>query len=377
MPNEISAGTNNINSGADIVRLQYLDALRGIAALLILAVHLTVIINLFNGYKFGLGTYGVQLFYILSALTLLLSSSQRFAVETRPVFNFFVRRFFRIAPLFYLVVIAALLFSQGVTYRLPNGQIYLDNIVAHFLFIFGFSKYWVNSLIGVEWSIACEVWFYLSLPLVFKYIKTKKQSLWLLLTSLAVSLLFQKLLSSFFNKGHDPLLSEWTSFFILSNYFYFALGIVLYFILKDKKPCKPICLYLGWAAFFGGLIFIIKFNFIHFSSLGISLLIWLLVFLMSHDLPINFIFNNAITRLLGRVSYSIYLWHFLILGWLAKLVINPYLVFFSRNLMTRASAILGSTLIVILASYASYNLIEKPGIKLGKYIIRKMAMVSK
>lgn len=51
------------------------------------------------------GARGVQLFYVLSALTLFLSMGSRAAQERRPTLNFFLRRFFRIAPLFYCAML--------------------------------------------------------------------------------------------------------------------------------------------------------------------------------------------------------------------------------------------------------------------------------
>ena len=111
MNQEASLNTVVIDSRGDIVHYQYLDALRGIAALLVLSVHMSMLSVLLNGRGFSIGAYGVQLFYILSALTLFLSSSKRFSSEERPIFKFFIRRFFRIAPLFYLTVIVAFLFT--------------------------------------------------------------------------------------------------------------------------------------------------------------------------------------------------------------------------------------------------------------------------
>jgi len=96
-----------------IEHYNYLDGLRGVAALLVLSVHLLQIINLFNGKSFSFGAYGVQLFYILSALTLFLSSSQRFTSESKASLKFFIRRFFRIAPLFYIAVVLSWILMGG------------------------------------------------------------------------------------------------------------------------------------------------------------------------------------------------------------------------------------------------------------------------
>src|ERR1700684_315736 len=82
-------------------RLSYIDALRGYAILLVIAVHtsqafpdlpksLSTILNQ--------GARGVQLFFVTSALTLSMSWVSR----QESALAFYSRRFFRIAPMFLL-----------------------------------------------------------------------------------------------------------------------------------------------------------------------------------------------------------------------------------------------------------------------------------
>ena len=80
----------------------FIDALQGLAFLGVVACHLKPYVPglpprlatlLENGDK------GVQLFFMVSALTLFLSLDTRGATDTRPTLAFLLRRFFRIAPL--------------------------------------------------------------------------------------------------------------------------------------------------------------------------------------------------------------------------------------------------------------------------------------
>ena len=92
----------------DIQHLAYIDSLRGIAILMVVVVHAAQIV--FHPGLFATilskGAYGVQLFFIVSALTLFLSYEQRQPIEIKNVDKFFfIRRFFRIAPAFYLATI--------------------------------------------------------------------------------------------------------------------------------------------------------------------------------------------------------------------------------------------------------------------------------
>src|SRR4051812_43931332 len=86
-------------------RLDYLDALRGFAVLLVLMVHaseltagaaLTPVLSNF----IESGRYGVQLFFLISAFTIFYTLHN----GDKSPRNFLIRRFFRIAPLYYIAV---------------------------------------------------------------------------------------------------------------------------------------------------------------------------------------------------------------------------------------------------------------------------------
>src|SRR4051812_26086677 len=84
-------------------KLSYIDALRGIAVLFVISVHHGMVFRqlpLVQSIS-GFGQMGVQLFFVASAYTLCLSASRR----AEPTKNFYLRRFFRIAPLYYFAIV--------------------------------------------------------------------------------------------------------------------------------------------------------------------------------------------------------------------------------------------------------------------------------
>lgn len=85
------------------MRQPALDGLRGIAVLIVFLSHSSGRgIQIAPWLNFhGIGHVGVYLFFVLSGFLL-----TRNLVEGQPVGTFLVRRFFRIAPLYYLVLIA-------------------------------------------------------------------------------------------------------------------------------------------------------------------------------------------------------------------------------------------------------------------------------
>src|SRR6185295_1431327 len=87
-------------------KLDYIDALRGIAIGGVLLVHCGQAGT--NNYPSILqciilnGAIGVQLFYVASAFTIFLTFADRYENEVHHTTNFFIRRFFRIAPMYYM-----------------------------------------------------------------------------------------------------------------------------------------------------------------------------------------------------------------------------------------------------------------------------------
>jgi len=85
-----------------VQKYSYIDLLRGIAILGVVAVHSSQHVkdlNIIVAWIFNYGQAGVQLFFVVSAITLCLSSTQR---NEKKFIYFYIRIFFRIAPLFYL-----------------------------------------------------------------------------------------------------------------------------------------------------------------------------------------------------------------------------------------------------------------------------------
>src|SRR6478609_2922831 len=80
-------------------RLDYIDALRGVAILAVVITHTAQSFAPAIPYARA-GQYGVQLFFVASSFTLLLSA-QRHPLSYGP---FLVRRFFRIAPAYYVAL---------------------------------------------------------------------------------------------------------------------------------------------------------------------------------------------------------------------------------------------------------------------------------
>ena len=95
-------------------RLEFLDALRGLAAAYVVIYHTIAIPQPSLGLPMWartlvMGGYtGVTLFFMVSAFSLYLTMPLRLK-ESHPTRAFYMHRFFRIAPLFYAILLATLI----------------------------------------------------------------------------------------------------------------------------------------------------------------------------------------------------------------------------------------------------------------------------
>src|SRR6187402_3310869 len=139
----------------------YIDATRGLAILLVIATHhLQAVATTYPLTDLGRSLsdfcrLGVQLFFVASAYTLCLSMDRR-SDELHPLLAFYIRRFFRIAPLYYLAVLLYALIGRGTYTPLSIGS--------NILFFHGFVKSAFNDVVPGGWSISAEMIFYLWFP---------------------------------------------------------------------------------------------------------------------------------------------------------------------------------------------------------------------
>lgn len=351
----------------EVKKYDYIDALRGIAVLGTLLIHCSHFgINQFPVFvnEFILaGGYGVQLFYVMSALTLYMSMNKRNALEKSPTINFFIRRFFRIAPLFYLMVIIYFIINKEDARfysSVADGNI-VGFLISTFTFTNAFHPYWINSIVPGGWSIAIEMVFYAILPVLFLFVRSLKRALILLVTLLCLYLVGNYIFSTYLSFENNALKSTFLYINFIAQVPLFAFGIILYYILeKGEKhgifwPFMVLLLFLAlhiiYQIFPPHIVFGIFFFFV--------------AFLLAQK-PAK-LFVNGITIFIGKLSFSIYLVHHLILIALEKTNMVNYTGMQISDFVIRY---LITVLISTGVSYILYKLIEVPGQNLGKRIIK-------
>lgn len=287
-------------------RLAYLDALRGLAIFGVLVVHTSqpvLGLPLWLDNLGASGARGVQLFYMVSAFTLLTVS--RHGLD--PV-RFFTRRFFRIAPMFYLAIGAYLLMhGLGPRYYAPEG-IGAGQVVITAAFLHGWRPDAVNAIVPGGWSIACEWMFYLAFPLLHRAITDLKRACALFVVTCAIALLTiyvgPRLIA-----GPHYLVHDFLYFSIFAQGPVFAAGFVVFFAAQRWRASSPLLVglvALACAALMGA----VGGRLSHYllSIFPLALLTWALA-----SADVAELLNNAALRFLGTISYSLYLIHHLIL----------------------------------------------------------------
>ena len=149
-------------------KLDFIDRVRGVAILMVIAVHYAQAFASPAIHRGAMvGQFGVQLFFVASAFTLCFSADHR-RDETSPVRNFYLRRYFRIAPLYYLAIpLYAWIFADE-----PRGNLYTAvNVAANLAFLHGLVPAANNTIVPGGWTIGAEMLFYLAFPLLYPVIE--------------------------------------------------------------------------------------------------------------------------------------------------------------------------------------------------------------
>jgi peptidoglycan/LPS O-acetylase OafA/YrhL len=343
----------------------YLDGLRGIATLMVVAIHTSQMVGNVHYGSFACeifrqyineGARGVQLFFLLSAFTLFASSHKRFMTELSPKRNFYIRRVFRIMPLWWLMV--------SIYYFKDHWT--LPHALPSFLMYFGFIRYMPHSEVHpIGWTIFVEVTFYILLPLLFMTITDLRKSVIFLLATMLLAKVWVKYAQPF----GIPDGNSFITMFPFANWYCFAGGIVLYFIhqLYGSKWLDKMARTFEVLTI---VCFLLLFRRNHFSAaftLGI-----LFLTCMSSKTIFGKIVRIGLLRQFGICCYSIYLLHILVLQ-----LSEPLKVFIFNSL--KINQLYGDikfliwfpmiSIVCLILGLLIFYLVEKPSVNLGKKVI--------
>ena len=349
-------------------KLAILDGLRGLMALWVLLGH-TCILTVFPIWRLDTPAYAVDGFMILSGFLMTyhyILRSQREpwgAVSTWKAF--WTRRFFRVTPLYYLLLIPAyFLMPRYVQWRSEIDEINRVNLrfagaptldwmhlLLHVTYLFGLSSQYCTSLVIPDWSLSLEMQFYLVFPFLML---VAARFGWIGFAALCAGIWE---VAHRTGLGHDfsqpsPLFMSilwfaigmlWAShFFEPRNRKWFALGgCAMSLLSNDRVSVELVCL-------FAAIIFLDN----------------------SVTRPIRQLLSGRVSKFLADASFSVYLVHLFIL--------TPTVYYLAKHTAwPRGVKFAVAASLTALCSYSlakPFEIIEQFGHKFGKKLATQHLM---
>jgi len=346
----------------------YLPSLDGWRALAILGVMMThdlpwVIAGHSNAMFKGFGGYGVNLFFAISGLLITTRIlEEESLVGHFDIRRFYIRRIFRIQPvaILYLAVIAALMLFHVIHdhwYYWVAAMFMFENFVWHPSAIpFAFFE-------GHFWTLAVEEHFYILLSLTLLWLRKSRMAvlgvLWVVL------FVAEKIAEK--QRWFDPFYSERRTYWQLDYLIFAAIAA----LALQRPAVKP------WVAFAITIVAVM----LHRESIQIRHMdgafspqgwlnelglisqffftLWVAATMLHPKSWTTRLLESALLRFIGRLSYSLYLWHVLFFSSFEPVtnITNPVLLALSG----RPAKYFASFGVAIL----SYYLLEKPMMRLG------------
>ncbi|WP_312767464.1 acyltransferase [Epilithonimonas sp.] len=360
-----------------------LNELRAVAALAVIFHHIELFKflggtkSLFKNRYFSyfiehLGKNGVYLFFVLSGFLityLLISEKEKNgAINFR---KFYLRRIFRIWPLYYMIIMIAFvivpflakhfnIFSGTPVYynRIMNFTNYtLESILLYIMFLPNVALKLGKIVVGASqsWSVGVEEQFYILWPLIIAFFR-KKLLIWVFGLMLMIFFVFNIFYpKSFLSYIASIIPFEFMAIGAAGGYCYSR------FTGKITDYTKSPITYFITIILIGVLIAIPIFD-LYVQSVILGFL-FLLLILISIDQTNKGIFTNRSFSFLGNISYGIYMYHpfvmFLVFPISYKLL-KLYDSIYIFNIFTYL-LIPGLT---IFLSYFSFKYVEKYFIKI-------------
>ena len=326
--------TLSINNNFDILRL--------ILAILVFFAHWNILTSQgISNPLFHLSAMAVDMFFVVSGFLIFWS----FDSDQNKKY-FYIKRFFRIFPLYAFLIILQTLFFIGFS----DGNIV--EIIKYFIvniFFLNFlapsvgstlSSLEVNAINGSLWTLKNEVAFYFLVPLIFMFYKRWGGRIFLMILY-SLSVLYMFIVDYL---GIEKLLVQFPAQLRL-----FVIGILLY-VFFDKFNDKNIY----FLSIFSLILIVLFRDFEYFKYIlypfCIGFIMICLVYFVK-NINVNFDF-----------SYSLYILHFPVIQSALYFEINPTNPIISFVVLFA---------VILVLSYFSEKYIEKRFIKIGREIVKK------
>ncbi|MCX6050899.1 MAG: acyltransferase [Campylobacterales bacterium] len=349
-----------------------IDFLRGIAVISVVLYHFYALLGLGGAaifpYIHYLGLFGVSLFFVISGFLVyssFLALYKKYNQDVKHALKkYFINRIFRIFPAYYfnfliVLLLASLTIDTSYLYSLSFIKQILSHLSLTSYFIYKDAGLGFN---GAYWTLNIEMLWYLIVPLVVLYFDKTR--------FIVIAIIISFFMFYFLDVIYENELFNFTkskvahlfyySFQLFPQFIFFGLGILIY-KYKVKFPFNK--QYLNFI-----LSFCTMFTFILLSKIGIdtflvrNILLFFVIFILFTLLHNQKFGHFCLISWLGKISYSIYLWHFILLVIMNKSGI--------LNLVSFGLVIVLYVVLLLIISSMSYYFIEEKGLDIKAKIFK-------
>jgi peptidoglycan/LPS O-acetylase OafA/YrhL len=320
--------TNKVNDLYTNKRYEELDALRGIAALLVVLFHLTMRRPEYNTF-FKLGVTGVDLFFIISGFVIFMSL-QKISSGA----DFIINRVSRLYPTYWVSV--TFTFVLLISYSIYKCEGNIDKKLIQYLGNLTMFEFYLRIpyLDGPYWTLIIEMLFYIFILFLFQ----KKWFNYLSAIGIVLCSSIVLLTHYYFDINYIKRIIKWLP--LLQFLPLFFAGTTFYKIYKKNDNLVynysiiVFCFICQVVLFpYAGL----SKKFISWTEYNIMLFVYFSLFLLFVNNRLTFIVNKT-TLFFGKISYALYLIHqfissnFIIPFFYSKLGLNFWVVAFFIDL---------------------------------------------
>jgi peptidoglycan/LPS O-acetylase OafA/YrhL len=270
----------------------------------------------YSAYHYFLkeGFMGVSFFFMLSGFVLAFSYSKKPSWNLSGLRTYFIKRFLKIYPSFWISLGFSLLFSSPFFLLSNKFQVFFANLflVQSWIPILEY-QYYLNS---PAWSLSVEVFLYLSFPLLLKWVNDFSiVFMWIIL-----GIIFSAIFISLFYLPETDMVKYLLYLSPVVHLFEFAVGVLLQKLLSIHKGkiSLRINTFTEIAVLILGCILILlhqnipdnfRYNLYYFPFM----ILVIGVFSFEQGMISKFLKNN-LSVYLGNISYQFYLFHVLVLA---------------------------------------------------------------
>lgn len=312
MPNPLHLSLSQIPAAPG--RIPGLDGLRALSIMIVILGHL------FLPQTGGVAALGVYIFFAISGflITRLLFLEQKQAGDVSAK-NFYIRRLLRLYPvlLVYLAFLCVLALVRGEfidTTEIFSVLLYFINYLSSFRILQGEH---LNMQVGVLWSLAIEEHFYLLVPMFFIAVKGRlRPLLWFSGLACLVPLVLRGLYVFLWPEIVGQLITYRNS---ETRFDSIALGVLLAVLCESRYREKIVRILSSPALFVAGglLVFVsvlVKNDLfketLRFSLISLSCIPLICGIVFGDRLSFfQKIANAPVVVWIGKLSYSLYVWH--------------------------------------------------------------------